>query len=104
MVPRPSSRFPRMLKHAHESPLRMINHLLHSPRVKAGASRGGIPVLRMVTPARAHAVVYGCRTRRERRRGRPATTTYTVQMAYTSGRGKAPAASCRTVAHACVNS
>ena len=69
MVPRPSSRFPRMLKHAHGSPLRMINHLLRSPRLKAGASRG-IPVLRMVTPARAHAVVYGCRTRRELRRGR----------------------------------
>jgi acetyltransferase-like isoleucine patch superfamily enzyme len=36
-----------MLKHAYESPLRMISHLLRSPRLKAGASRG-IPVLRMV--------------------------------------------------------
>jgi hypothetical protein len=49
MVPRPSRRFPRTLKHAHESPLRMINHLLRSPWLKAGDSRG-IPVLRMVTP------------------------------------------------------
>ena len=32
MVPRPSSRFPRTLKHAHESPLRMINHPLRSLR------------------------------------------------------------------------
>ena len=48
MVPRPSSRFPRMLKHPHESPLSMINYLLRSPRLKAGASRG-IPVLRMIT-------------------------------------------------------
>src|SRR6188472_2922867 len=35
MVPRPSSRFPRMLKHADESPLHVINHLLRSPRLKA---------------------------------------------------------------------
>jgi hypothetical protein len=64
MVPRPSNRFPWILKHAHGSPLRMINHLLRSPRLKAGATRG-IPVLRMVTPARAPADVYGCRTRRD---------------------------------------
>jgi hypothetical protein len=46
--------------------------------LKAGTSRS-MPVLRIVTPVGAHAVVYGCRARRELRRGRPATTAYAVQ-------------------------
>ena len=52
----------------------------------------GIPVLRIVTSARAHAVVYGCWTRRELRRGRLA-----IHMR------KALAAICRKIAYACVS-
>ncbi len=48
MVPRPSSKFPRMLKHTRESPLRVIFDVLRSPRLKPGAIRG-MPILRMVT-------------------------------------------------------
>ena len=78
MVPRPSSRFPRMLRHAHEFPLRMINHLFRSPTVEGW---------RQSRPSSIDAKLGG--------NSIEVVRAYTVQMAYTSGRENAPAAICR---------